>query len=164
MNFSSCRSLWELIIYYKYIFVYTEINDIDKYSFIYATLCDDATQCDAKNESISKKRPLRELCVLASHSVASSHSVAFKKDIMIELLSLFINLFGYSINSLYLLYISFIDATHCDVATQCDRSSQSISKKATLREFCSNPSHSVASSHSVAFKKDIILELFSLLS
>ena len=115
------------------------------YSFIDATLCDVATQCDAQNESISKKRPLRELCVLASHCVATSHSVAFKKDIILEFFSLFINLFDYSFCHISLsLYISFIDATLCDVATQCDAQNESISKMRPLRKLCVLASHSVA--------------------
>ena len=129
-------------------------------SLYFFLICDVATQCDGSSQSISKKATLRELCSNPSHSVASSHSVAFKKDIMIELLSLFINLFGYSINYLYLLYISFIYATLCDDATQCDAKNESISKKRPLRELCVLASHSVASSHSVAFKKDIMFELF----
>ena len=55
------------------------------------------------------------------------------------------------------MYISFIDATHCDDATQCDTKNESISKKRPLRELCVLASHSVASSHSVAFKKDIFV-------
>ena len=42
---------------------------------------------------------------------------------------------------------SFIDATLCDVATLCDAKNESI-----------------ATSHSVAFKKDVILELLSYLT
>ena len=49
---------------------YHMLKNQEMKSYLYATLCDVATQCDAQNESISKKRPLRDFCVLASHSVA----------------------------------------------------------------------------------------------
>ena len=59
-----------------------------------------------------------------------------------------------NINKNNSIIISFLNATLCDVATLCDAKTQSSLRGRFLEILCSNPSHCVATSHSVASMKE----------